>query len=83
MLQPAGDNGGSAMNIYLAIITTVLVITQIVRVTQNHIQLRRQRKEIDKAIGWIKDNDISDIDFETQREVFYLLKDWLLRERNK
>lgn len=71
------------MNIYLAIITTVLVITQIVRVTQNHIQLRRQRKEIDKAIGWIKDNDISEIDFETQREVFYLLKDWLLRERNK
>lgn len=70
------------MNIYLAIITTVLVITQIVRVTQNHIQLRRQRKEIDKAIGWIKDNDISEIDFETQREVFYLLKDWLLRERN-
>lgn len=71
------------MNIYLAIITTVLVITQIVRVTQNHIQLRRQRKEIDKAIGWIKDNDISEIDFETQREVFYLLKDWLLRERNE
>lgn len=71
------------MNIYLTIITTVLVITQIVRVTQNHIQLRRQRKEIDKAIGWIKDNDISEIDFETQREVFYLLKDWLLRERNK
>lgn len=71
------------MNIYLAIITTVLVITQVVRVTQNHIQLRRQRKKIDEAIGWIKDNDISEIDFETQREVFYLLKDWLLRERNK
>lgn len=71
------------MNIYLAIITTVLVVTQIIRVTQNHIQLRRQRDEIDKAVGWIKDNDISEADFETQREVFYLLKDWLLRERNR
>ena len=71
------------MNIYLAIITTVLVVTQIIRVTQNQIQLRRQRKEIDKAVGWLKDNDISEVDFETQREVFYLLKDWLLRERNR
>lgn len=71
------------MNVYLAIITTVLVITQVIRVTQNHIQLRRQRKDIDKAVGWIKDNDISQVDFETQREVFYLLKDWLLVERNK
>lgn len=71
------------MTIYLAIITTVLVVTQVIRVTQNHIQLRRQREEIDKAVGWIKDNDISEADFETQREVFYLLKDWLMRERNR
>ena len=65
------------MNIYLAIITTVLVITQIVRTTQNAIQLRRQRREIDKTIGWINDNDISERDFEVQREVFCLLRDWL------
>lgn len=71
------------MNTYLAIITTILVITQIVRVTQNHIQLRRQRKEIDKAVGWIKDNDISEVDFETQREVFYMLKDWLWEQKNR
>ena len=71
------------MTIYLTIITTVLVVTQVIRVTQNHIQLRRQREEIDKAVGWIKDNDISEADFETQREVFYLLKDWLMRERNR
>ena len=71
------------MNIYLAIITTILVITQIVRVTQNHIQLRRQLKRLDNELAWIKDNDISEADFETQREVFYLLKDWLLRERNR
>ena len=68
------------MNIYLAIITTVLVVTQVIRVTQNHIQLNRQRKEIDQTLSWIRDNDISNADFETQREVFYLLKDWLKRE---
>lgn len=71
------------MTVYLAIITTVLVVTQVIRVTQNHIQLNRQRKEIEKTMGWIKDNDISQVDFETQREVFYLLKDWLLREKNR
>lgn len=31
------------MNIYLAIITTVLVITQIVRLIQNAVQLHRQK----------------------------------------
>lgn len=27
------------MNIYLAIMITVLVVTQVIRVTQNHIQM--------------------------------------------
>lgn len=62
------------MNTYLAIITTVLVITQIIRVTQNAIQLYRQKKEVERHLTWFKDNDVSEKDFETQREVFYLLK---------
>ena len=61
------------MNIYLTIMVTVLVITQVIRITQNHIQLQRQQKEIDKAVGWIKDNDVSEHDFEIQRKVFYML----------
>ena len=61
------------MNTYLAIITTVLVLTQIVRVTQNAIQLHRMDKRITKDLAWIKDNDISEKDFEVQREVYYLL----------
>lgn len=65
------------MNTYLAIMVTVLVATQIVRVTQNHIQLYRQWKELDKTLGWIKDNDISEVDFQTQREVFQMLHKWL------
>lgn len=33
-----------SMSTYLAIITTVLVLTQIIRVTQNAMQLKRQIK---------------------------------------
>ena len=65
------------MNTYLTIITTVLVLTQIIRITQNHISLSRQEKKIKETIGWIEDNDISQKDFEVQREVFYLLKEKL------
>ena len=71
------------MNTYLAIITTVLVATQVIRVAQNHIQLRRQRKKIDDTMSWIKDNDISQVDFDVQREVFYRLRDKLRREDNQ
>ena len=65
------------MTTYLTIITTVLVATQLVRITQNHISLFRQEKEIKKVCGWLKDNDVSEHDFEVQRKVFYLLYDWL------
>lgn len=70
------------MNVYLTIMVTVLVATQIIRVTQNAISLWRQRKEIDKTLGWIRDNDISERDFDCQREVFYLLREEL-RERKR
>lgn len=68
------------MNIYLAIITTVLVITQIIRLIQNAIQLYRQEKTIAKELAWIKDNDISERDFDVQRDCFYLLRQYLERE---
>lgn len=68
------------MEIYLAIMVTVLVATQIIRATQNHISLIKQRKEIEKTCSWIKDNDISEKDFEIQRKVFYLLYKKLMEE---
>lgn len=68
------------MTTYLTIITTTLVLTQIIRITQNHISLFRQEKEIKKQIGWIKDNDISERDFEIQRQVFYMLYNKLKKE---
>ena len=68
------------MTTYLTIITTTLVLTQIIRITQNHISLFRQEKKIKKKIGWIKDNDISERDFEIQRQVFYMLYNKLKKE---
>ena len=70
------------MNTYLTIMVTVLVATQVIRITQNHIQLMRQEKKIKDAVGWIKDNDVSEHDFEVQRRVYYKL-DALLSERLK
>lgn len=71
------------MNTYLAIITTVLVITQIIRVSQNHIQLYRQKKHLDDDLSWIRDTDITKKDFEVQREVYRLLLEKLRKEENE
>ena len=68
------------MNTYLTIMVTVLVATQIIRITQNAIQLHLQNKKIEKAVGWIKGNDVSERDFEVQRNCFYLLETYLERE---
>ncbi len=68
---------------YTTIITTILVATQVIRVTQNAISLHRQEKDIKKVCGWIKDNDVSEKDFNTQREVFYMLHDWLSDNRKE
>lgn len=68
------------MTTYLTIITTVLVLTQIIRITQNHISLFRQEKKIKKTVGWLKDNDVSERDFEVKRQVFYMLYDKLKKD---
>lgn len=68
------------MTTYLTIITTVLVLTQIIRIVQNHISLFRNSKKIEQTIGWIDENDISQRDFEIQREVFYLLYEKLKKD---
>jgi hypothetical protein len=68
------------MNTYLCIITTVLVLTQIIRLIQNSINLHRQNMAIKRDVAWLKDRDIKQVDFDTQRECFYLLRDWLRRQ---
>lgn len=63
------------MNTYLAIITTVLVITQIIRLLQNTISLNRQNKLIKAQldeIGQITDDDL-DRKLEIDKMLFTLL----------
>lgn len=68
------------MNTYLAVITTVLVITQIIRLIQNSINLHRQKEEIQRSIEWFNERDVSKEDFDTQRECVYLLREWLKKQ---
>ena len=68
---------------YLTIITTALVITQIIRLIQNSINLRRQNQAIERDLSWIKDRDITQRDFDVQKECFYLLRDWLKKQNEE
>ena len=66
------------MNIYLTIMVTVLVATQLVRISQNHIQLMREKKQLEKNIAWLNDNEITAQDLNTQRAVYQMLYSYLL-----
>lgn len=71
------------MTTYLTIITTVLVLTQIIRITQNHISLRRQNMFFDKEVGELKDIEVKKEDFENQRKAYRLLAERLEMELMK
>jgi len=68
---------------YLTIITTALVITQIIRLIQNAINLHWQNQAIERDLSWIKDRDITQMDFDVQKECFYLLRDWLEKQKDE
>lgn len=68
------------MNTYLAIITTVLVITQIVRISQNHIQLHRQNTLFKKQMGDLAEYELAKEDFETQRKAYRLIVEKLEKQ---
>jgi hypothetical protein len=65
------------MTTYLTIITTVLVLTQIIRVAQNHIQLRRQKTLFKKQLGDLANMEIQKEDFEYQKKAYRLIVEWL------
>lgn len=65
------------MNTYLTVITTVLVLTQIIRVTQNAIQLHRQNVLFERECKAVKDIDITEADIENQREAYRLIVEYL------
>lgn len=62
---------------YLIVMTTVLVTTQIIRVTQNTIQLVRQNKMIKKEIDRL--GDVTDEDMAMHREFYKLGCEYLSR----
>ena len=64
------------MNTYLAIITTVLVITQIVRMIQNAVQLHRQNVLFKEQLGHLADCNLNKQDFENQRKAYQLIVDY-------
>lgn len=68
------------MNTYLTVMVTVLVATQLIRITQNAIQLHLQNKKINKALPFLKDYYVSDNDLRIQKEVFMMLHDKLMAE---
>lgn len=63
------------MTIYLAIITTVLVLTQVIRIVQNTISLHKSNKMINAELNRI--GNISNEDIEIQKEAYRLIVDCL------
>lgn len=63
------------MTIYLTIITTVLVITQIIRLVQNAIQLKRQNKRIEWQLKAVE--DVTTFDIQRQRKMHDLVIEYL------
>ena len=69
------------MTVYLTIMVTVLVATQVIRITQNTIQLYRQKKDIERNLEWFNEREVKKEDFDCQREVMYLLRERLRGEQ--
>lgn len=71
------------MNNYLAIITTVLVITQVIRVTQNAISLHRQNTLYDRQLKELKDLELKKDDFEMQKRAYGLIVERLSEQNDQ
>ena len=65
------------MNTYLAIITTVLVVTQIIRLIQNAVQLHRQNALFKKQLKDLADMELTEKDFEAQKKAYRLIVEYL------
>lgn len=65
------------MNTYLAIITTVLVVTQIIRLIQNAVQLHRQHILFKEQLGHLADCEPTKEDFDIQRKAYRLIVEHL------
>ena len=67
------------MDIYLTIMVTILVITQVVRITQNTIQLHRQNILFKEQLSQLK--DVTQEDFDNQRKAYKLAIEYFERAK--
>lgn len=68
------------MDIYLTIMVTILVITQVVRITQNTIQLHRQNILIKEQLSHLK--DVTQEDFDKQKKAYSLAVEYFESKLN-
>lgn len=66
------------MNTYLTIMVTILVATQVIRITQNAVQLRRQNKMIKQQLKAV--DGVTDFDIQRQRHAYELIIVYLERK---
>lgn len=67
------------MNTYLTIMVTVLVVTQVIRIAQNTIQLHRQNKLIKKEFTHL--GGVTQEDFDNQRKAYKLAIEYFERSK--
>ena len=68
------------MDKYLAVTTTVLIISQVIRIIQNAINLHRQRIAFERDVKHLKDIEVSKEDFALQKKCYRLIVAKLERE---
>lgn len=59
------------MLLYIAIILSLILVTQVIRVTQNGINLYRNSKIVDREVERL--GGVSNEDLETQKEAYRLI----------
>lgn len=69
------------MNTYLTIMVTVLVTTQVIRIIQNAIQLRRQNKMIKEQLEAVE--EVTTKDIQRQRQLHILAIAYLERKMSR
>lgn len=70
----------TVLEIYLTIMVTVLVATQIIRIVQNTLQLSRQNKLIRTQLAHLE--DVTEDDFAMQRRAYRLAVEYFSRKNS-
>lgn len=60
------------MDKYLAVTTTILIISQVIRVTQNAINLHRQKIMFERDLKGLSDLELTKEDFRMQQRFYRL-----------